>query len=235
MFEADSTDVASSPAQLQNGNTKSRAAWSSVMIIETTFRVLGLSAIGTRKQRILFAMWSVWFLARAVFMIAEYIILQGFNTSKERICETRSTILSSNGVLNRPLQTAIHMFDFLGWMLIFFSSLGSRFAFAPLTLRAKPSICPSRCCVKSFLLAPRCSVIPHLLSAPRSLHFFPRLCSHPNYTQLHSNLEKWLVLGSSIALFSVTALWYLVSPLSIPTSCIPSCTVLFCLSRIRSF
>jgi hypothetical protein len=64
--------------------------------------------------------------------------------------------------------------------------------------------------LKSFLLAPCYSIIPHLLSAPRSLHFFPRLVSHPNYTQLHSNKEKWLLLGSSIALFAVTALWYLV-------------------------
>ena len=126
LFDADSADVASSTAQLQNGHAKSRDAWSSVMIVETAFRALGLSAIGTRKQRILFAMWSLWFLARAVFMIAELIILRGFPTSQERICEYRSTILSSNGLLNRPLQTAIHIFDFLGWMLIFFSSLGGR-------------------------------------------------------------------------------------------------------------
>jgi hypothetical protein len=185
MFDTDSITDAGSVAQLPNGHSKNRAHdnESLMMMVENIFRTIGLSGFGTRKQRILFAAWSLWLLVRAVFMIAIFITQQRSNESRLSVCDKRSTILSMNGYLNRPLQTAIYMFDFFGWMLIFFSSLGSRSPArrslsAPNPQSAHPlrsvqSVC---CCSVAFFLSLFCSNIPYLL-------FFPQLALLPPSVQ----------------------------------------------------
>jgi hypothetical protein len=97
-----------------------------LMIVERIFRALGISAVGTRPQRVLFLTWNLWFLARAVFLIVEFSTKASSADSEMNVCQLRSTILSLNGTLNKPIQSAIHIVDFVGWMLIFSSSLGGR-------------------------------------------------------------------------------------------------------------
>lgn len=134
--------------QPQDNDQYDRMQRSSVMIVERVFRALGLSSIGTRRQRVLFFMWSLWFLVRAMFLVIQFPKATS-DSSKTFVCQLRSTILSSpKGTLNRPIQTAIHYFDFLGWVVIFGSSLGGR-SLTCFAIMPQPSMHRICCRVKS--------------------------------------------------------------------------------------
>jgi hypothetical protein len=153
LMDHDQTSVHVSVAgQPEDNHQNNRMQRSSVMIVERVFRALGLSAIGTRKQRVLFFMWSLWFLVRALFLVIQY-TMSTSDSSKTFVCQLRSTILSSpKGTLNRPIQTAIFFFDFLAWVIIFSSSLGGR-SLTCFAIMPQPSMHRICCRVKSVLRA----------------------------------------------------------------------------------
>jgi hypothetical protein len=103
-----------------------------VMIVERTFRALGLSPFGSGKKRLLFWFWIIFFVSRCIFLIVSLAqTTASFNarSSFRAPCNPRSTMISPSGLsTNRNLQGIIIIFDYIGWIpiLIYFSGFGSR-------------------------------------------------------------------------------------------------------------
>ena len=101
-----------------------------VMIVERTFRALGLSPFGSGKKRLLFWFWIIFFVSRCIFLIVSLAqTTASFNarSSFRAPCNPRSTMISPSGLsTNRNLQGIIIIFDYIGWILIYFSGFGGR-------------------------------------------------------------------------------------------------------------
>jgi hypothetical protein len=103
-----------------------------VMMVERTFRALGLSPFGSGKKRLLFWFWIIFFVFRCVFLVVSLAQETAeFNASRARSpfrapCNPRSTIISPNGFPNRDAQSIIIIFDYIGWIIIYFSGFGGR-------------------------------------------------------------------------------------------------------------
>jgi hypothetical protein len=98
-----------------------------VMIVERTFRAVGLSPFGSGKKRLLFWSWIIFFVCRCVFLIVSLAQETARARSPFRAaCNPRTTIISPNGFPNREAQRIIIILDYIGWIMIYFSGFGGR-------------------------------------------------------------------------------------------------------------
>lgn len=183
-------------------DSRPRPSKSFLSIVDRIFRALHLSPVGCGKNQVLFWIWIAWFFARGIFLIVGVVNAGSFIDPDTYVCGRRNTMISPRGFPNRDAQSIIVLFDFFGWVLIFLSGIGGR---------SLPSIRP-------FVTPqPVTKLITPFLFF--SLHYFPRLCSHPDYIWLHSNFEKCFMAIIASALFFLRLLMYLVE--------FPSCLLLF--------